>query len=64
MAKKGGRMKTCPICKKESNAVGPKILWNTKQKNKDIRGGDSYLTKIMCEDCYQKYKNGELKLNS
>ena len=56
-------MKICPICKKESNTVGPKVLWDTKH-NDGKTGSDKYLNIIMCDDCNLEYKNGKLRYNS
>lgn len=56
-------MKICPICKNESKTVGPKVLWDTKQKG-NMHGADSYKSIIMCEECNMRYKNGELRFKN
>lgn len=53
-------MKKCPVCNNESKSVGPKPLWDTKQRG-NVRGGDMYRQVIMCDECNLRYKRGELK---
>lgn len=58
-------MPICPICKKESISVGPKLLVDTREANvSDRRGADRYQTTVMCNDCLEKYKAGDLRLGN
>lgn len=51
-------MQKCKVCK-INDATGPKIVGGIKdgQNLKALR------TLLMCDDCYKKFKDGEISLN-
>ena len=53
----------CLICKKKSNTVDPKLLTDKKIET-NIRGVDRYLTAMMYNECFKKYKSGELDIKT
>lgn len=54
----------CPICKKDKDSVGPKIVG--KENTVDVKLQQPQLsltTVVMCNECLDDYKQGKIKLN-
>lgn len=53
----------CPICKKEREDVGPKIVGQYYQKDPRFVNQQQYLkTVVMCDECLKKLKRGEIEI--
>lgn len=56
--------KECPVCKKDKEGVGPKIVGKAKSSDPRLRSeNDALSTKIMCRDCYESIDRIQKCLN-
>ena len=54
----------CPICKKNKNSVGPKYIHQSKVVDPRFNNPiQTVYTKVMCNDCLEKFKKGEIEIS-
>jgi hypothetical protein len=54
----------CPICKKEEDTVGPKVIGSSKIIDPRFNNIQQSLeTVVMCNNCLEDYKKGKFTLN-
>lgn len=54
----------CPICKKDKEKVGPKLIGSRKTRDPRFVQEQTYLeTVVMCEDCLKDYKEDKIQIN-
>lgn len=54
----------CKVCKKESDDVKPRFVGNEYKEPEPPFTQRQLISKmlLMCEPCYKRFKNGEIKL--
>lgn len=54
----------CPICRREKENVGPKIIGKTKSEDRRLPlPNEALITKVMCQDCYDSLKASRQRCN-